>query len=108
MNVTVLSENVTFKFRKNGPCGENYLQHVDVSNWSFSTYVTESDIILHQRRNNTVSVLSRLMVTAASECPLYSSPIISTVIKSRRIKLTGNVARMGVNRKVFRDFLWET
>ena len=36
---------------------------------------------------------------------LYSSPNIVRVIKSRRMRLAGHVARMGVERGVYRVFV---
>jgi hypothetical protein len=38
---------------------------------------------------------------------LYSSPNIVRVIKSRRIRWTGHVARMGEGRGVYRVLVWE-
>ena len=38
---------------------------------------------------------------------LYSSPNIVRVIKSRRMRWTGHVARMGEERGVFRVLVWK-
>jgi hypothetical protein len=39
---------------------------------------------------------------------LYSSPNIVRVIKSRRIRWAGHVARMGEGRGVYRVLVWKT
>jgi hypothetical protein len=38
---------------------------------------------------------------------LYSSPNIVRVIKSRRMRWSGHVARMGEGRDIYRVFFWE-
>ena len=53
-----------------------------------------------------VCVLGRTMKVSNNELnDLYSSPNIVRVIKSRRMRWTGHVARMGEEREVYRDLV---
>ena len=53
-----------------------------------------------------VCVLGRTMKVYNNELnDLYSSPNIVRVIKSRRMRWTGHVARMGEEREVYRDLV---